>query len=121
MNNLKNYSKREEKANYLTHGFGVLIAIVATLLLLNKSISAQTRVRSCHFPCICPAWNAQPHRCLFPYPFITKKDAILFLGNGPPTPLQLPLFLSFGADSSTNSESSPYRKGLPHDQPTTQK
>ncbi len=40
MNHLKTYSKREEKANYLTHGFGVLIAVVATIGLLYKSITA---------------------------------------------------------------------------------
>jgi hemolysin III len=40
MNNLKTYSKREEKANYLTHGFGVLIAVAATIVLLHKSIVA---------------------------------------------------------------------------------
>lgn len=40
MNNLKTYSKREEKANYLTHAFGVLIAVAATIVLLNKSIAA---------------------------------------------------------------------------------
>ncbi|MDP4277425.1 MAG: hemolysin III family protein [Bacteroidota bacterium] len=40
MHELKFYSKREEKANYLTHAFGVLIAIVATVLLLRKAIAA---------------------------------------------------------------------------------
>lgn len=39
--NLKSYSKREEKANYLTHAFGVLMAAVATLVLLHKSIEAE--------------------------------------------------------------------------------
>ena len=40
MHELKFYSKREEKANYLTHAFGILIAIVATVLLLRKAIAA---------------------------------------------------------------------------------
>lgn len=40
MENLKLYSKREERANYLTHAFGVLMAAVATVVLLNKSIKA---------------------------------------------------------------------------------
>ncbi len=40
MENLKSYSKREEKANYLSHAFGALIAIVATVLLLLKAIAA---------------------------------------------------------------------------------
>lgn len=38
--NLKSYTKREEKANYLTHAFGVLIAVAATIMLLHKSIVA---------------------------------------------------------------------------------
>jgi len=41
MENSKSYSKREEKANYLTHAFGVLIAAIATILLINKAIDAQ--------------------------------------------------------------------------------
>ena len=40
MSDLKSYSKREEKANYLTHAFGALIAAFATIVLLNKSIAA---------------------------------------------------------------------------------
>lgn len=40
MENIKSYSKREEKANYLTHAFGVLIAVVATVVLLQRSIAA---------------------------------------------------------------------------------
>ncbi len=40
MNQLKSYSKREEKANYLTHAFGVLMAAVATVVLLLKAIEA---------------------------------------------------------------------------------
>jgi hemolysin III len=39
MQNSKYYSKREEKANYLTHAFGVLIAISATIILLHKAIA----------------------------------------------------------------------------------
>lgn len=41
MNLLKSYTKREEKANYLTHALGALIAAVATYLLLRKAINAQ--------------------------------------------------------------------------------
>jgi len=37
---LKSYSKREEKANYLTHAFGVLIAVAATVVFLQRSIAA---------------------------------------------------------------------------------
>lgn len=40
MTNTKSYSKREEKANYLTHAFGVLLAIVAIFVLLDKAITA---------------------------------------------------------------------------------
>jgi hemolysin III len=38
---MKSYSKREEKANYMTHAFGVLIAAAATVVLLQRSIAAQ--------------------------------------------------------------------------------
>lgn len=41
MGNLKVYSKREEKANYLTHAFGVMIAAVATVLLIIRSVNAE--------------------------------------------------------------------------------
>jgi len=40
MQNLKVYSKREEKANYLTHAFGAIMAAVATVVFLNRSIAA---------------------------------------------------------------------------------
>lgn len=40
MSDVKSYSKREEKANYLTHAFGVLIAVAATVVLLNRSFEA---------------------------------------------------------------------------------
>ena len=40
MKNLKLYSKREEKANYLTHAFGVLMAIVGTYILVSKDNAA---------------------------------------------------------------------------------
>lgn len=40
MSSLKVYSAREEKANYLTHAFGVLIAIVAAMYLIHKSVVA---------------------------------------------------------------------------------
>lgn len=40
MENLKLYSEREEKANYLTHAFGVLMAIVGTYTLVSKASAA---------------------------------------------------------------------------------
>jgi hemolysin III len=40
MQNLKFYSKREEKVNYLTHAFGVLMALVATIVLLYRAFAA---------------------------------------------------------------------------------
>lgn len=40
MDDMKLYSKREEKANYLTHAFGVLIAAIATLLLIIRAMDA---------------------------------------------------------------------------------
>lgn len=40
MENLKSYSQREEKANYLTHAFGVLVAVVATIVLIDRSMDA---------------------------------------------------------------------------------
>lgn len=40
MQNLKFYSEREEKANYITHAFGVLMAVLATFLLLSRSVAA---------------------------------------------------------------------------------
>jgi hemolysin III len=40
MQPIKSYSKREEKANYLTHAFGVLIAVSATVVLLHRAIAA---------------------------------------------------------------------------------
>lgn len=36
----KFYSEREEKVNWLTHGFGIVMSVVATFLLLRKAISA---------------------------------------------------------------------------------
>jgi hemolysin III len=36
----KSYSKREEKANYLTHAFGALLAAAATVFLLRKALEA---------------------------------------------------------------------------------
>lgn len=41
MGNLKVYSKREEKANYLSHAFGVLIAAVATVMLISRAVDAE--------------------------------------------------------------------------------
>lgn len=40
MQSAKVYSKREEKANYLTHAFGVIMAAVAIVALVNKSTAA---------------------------------------------------------------------------------
>ncbi len=40
MENKKFYTQREEKANYLTHAFGVVIAVVTTVLLLQRAIEA---------------------------------------------------------------------------------
>lgn len=43
MTNEKFYTDREEKANYITHGLGVLISIAATVILINKAISSGNR------------------------------------------------------------------------------
>ncbi|HET9570997.1 MAG TPA: hemolysin III family protein [Bacteroidales bacterium] len=40
MEKLKTYSIREEKANYLTHALGVVVAVVATILLIHRSLVA---------------------------------------------------------------------------------
>lgn len=40
MENLKTYTQREEKANYLSHAVGVVIAVVATVVLLLKAVDA---------------------------------------------------------------------------------
>ncbi|MEI8049390.1 MAG: hemolysin III family protein [Bacteroidota bacterium] len=40
MKNLKSYSEREEKANYLTHALGVLMAVVAAIVLIHRAIIA---------------------------------------------------------------------------------
>ena len=40
MNNNKFYTPREEKANYLTHAAGVLMAVISTVFLLRKAILA---------------------------------------------------------------------------------
>ena len=40
MENQKFYSPREEKANYLTHGFGVLMAIVGSYILISRASAA---------------------------------------------------------------------------------
>jgi len=42
MQNFKFYSKREEKANYTTHAFGVLMALVATTVLINRALAADS-------------------------------------------------------------------------------
>lgn len=36
----KTYSQREERANYLTHAFGVIIAVAATVVLIHKAVVA---------------------------------------------------------------------------------
>jgi hemolysin III len=36
----KIYSQREEKANYLTHAFGALIAAVGSIVLLQRAFDA---------------------------------------------------------------------------------
>lgn len=43
MQNVKNYSQREEKANYMTHAFGVLIALFAIFVLIQRSVAAGNR------------------------------------------------------------------------------
>ncbi|HPE40794.1 MAG TPA: hemolysin III family protein [Bacteroidales bacterium] len=40
MSQIKTYTVREEKANYLTHAFGVLVAIGAAMYLIHKSVVA---------------------------------------------------------------------------------
>jgi len=40
MEDLKSYSIREEKANYLTHAFGVVIAVAAIVVLIHRAIVA---------------------------------------------------------------------------------
>ena len=40
MDDKKFYTPREEKANYLTHAFGVLMVVVAAVVLLRKAIIA---------------------------------------------------------------------------------
>jgi hemolysin III len=40
MGNGKFYSEREEKANYLTHAFGVLMSVVGIVALLQRAIAA---------------------------------------------------------------------------------
>jgi hemolysin III len=40
MQSLKSYSQREEKANYLTHAFGAIMAIFATFVLVSRSVTA---------------------------------------------------------------------------------
>lgn len=40
MENFKFYSEREERANYLTHAFGVVMAIAGTIILVSKASAA---------------------------------------------------------------------------------
>ena len=44
MTNDKFYSPREERANYLTHGFGVLMSLTATVILLRRAIEANNNI-----------------------------------------------------------------------------
>lgn len=39
METKKFYTEREEKANYLTHAFGVVMAIVGTVVLIRKALN----------------------------------------------------------------------------------
>lgn len=41
MTNEKFYTEREERANYLTHGFGVIMSLVAIAGLLNRAVAVQ--------------------------------------------------------------------------------
>ncbi|MDD3079419.1 MAG: hemolysin III family protein [Paludibacter sp.] len=41
MSNQKSYTRREEKANYLTHAFGVIMVIAGSAFLLHKAIIAE--------------------------------------------------------------------------------
>ncbi len=40
MQSVKSYSQREERANYLTHAFGVIMAIFATVVLIHRSVTS---------------------------------------------------------------------------------
>ena len=40
MSGIKVYTKREERVNYLTHAFGVLVAVGAAIYLIQKSVIA---------------------------------------------------------------------------------
>lgn len=41
MKQYKFYTEREEKANYLTHAFGVIMAVVGVIILIQKALAAQ--------------------------------------------------------------------------------
>ncbi len=41
MTNEKFYTQREERANHLTHGFGVMMSLIATAVLLSRAMAAQ--------------------------------------------------------------------------------
>ncbi len=41
MSSQKFYTAREEKANYLTHAFGVVMVIVATFVLIRRAVAAE--------------------------------------------------------------------------------
>ena len=40
METMRFYSAREEKWNYLSHGLGVLMALVGTYVLVDKAVEA---------------------------------------------------------------------------------
>ncbi len=41
MNSVKTYTKREETANYLTHAFGAIVALVSTVVLIERAVDVQ--------------------------------------------------------------------------------
>lgn len=43
MSTEKFYTKREEKANYITHAIGVLMGLIATIMLLGKAVAAHNQ------------------------------------------------------------------------------
>ena len=47
MANLKFYTEREEKANYLTHAFGVVMAVVGSYILISKASAAENSWAVC--------------------------------------------------------------------------
>ena len=43
MQHFKFYSDREEKANYLSHAFGVIMAVIGTIVLVTKASAADNK------------------------------------------------------------------------------